>query len=177
MGLLPTAETDPQLHPSIPTFIFALPQPIQLFYPFKDFLPTNSKQSHLHLQKQALSKSSSSTHPAVHPPTIRLPPSTPAHRLPYLVLLLLSSTYSPVLLAYAMKSSSHPVVAPLHFPQSGQAALRVLPLHSFPVFVLYAVDKTRATLFRALHQQRLSKGPRWKLARFLTLALCWRCRD
>ena len=93
--------------------MFALPQPAHLSYPTKDTLPTHPK--HPHLQKQILSNSPSSNHLAVYPPILHLPLLLPRSPLPHLVLVLVSSTYSAVLLAYVVESSSHLVVAPLHF--------------------------------------------------------------
>ena len=114
---------------------------------------------------------------AVHPPTLHLPPSLPAHPLPHLVLLLLSSTYLAVLHGHAVDNSTHLIIFPLDPVQSAPAAFRIFSLHSFPLFVLYAMDTTRAIPFPALHQQPPSKAPHPKPARFLTLTVFWGCRD
>ena len=132
VGFQPAADTDPQLHPSIPTFMFAFPQPIQLSYPTKDFLPTHPQHSHLHLQKQILSNSSSSTNLAVYAPILHLPPSLSEYSLHHLVLLLFSSTSLAVLHVYVVKYSTHLVVFPSHPLQSAPAVLGTLSLYSFP---------------------------------------------
>ena len=94
-----------------------------------------------------------------------------------MILLLLTSTYPAALHVYALENSTHLVVFPLHPLQSALVVFRILSLRSFPLLVLYAVDRPRATPSPAIDEQHPSKAPHPKPVRFLTLAVFWGGRD